>query len=330
VTVAEFADSFENEFLRDALARVIDLPEFPVIALMRTLAWMDQRAAGYPVGGSKALVEALTTRYRALGGEVEYGARVVEILVENDAAVGVRLADGRAIHGDVVISAADGHGTLFDWLGGRYLGPQLRAAYDSMPVFPPLLHVALGVNKELPALAPAVMGFDFPLEEPVSIDHQRCPRLQAQVYSFDPTLAPAGKQVIKVMLPSNYERWRVLSENRDAYEKAKSEAAAQVVAALEQRFPGLSEGVEIVDVATPMTWERYTGNWQGSYEGWLLTPSTWGRRLPREVPGLRQFYMAGQWVEPGGGLRTAARSGRNVVRSICRAQRQRFVTSVPD
>jgi phytoene dehydrogenase-like protein len=45
-----------------------------------------------------------------------------------------------------------------------------------------------------------------------------------------------------------------------------------VVELLEQRFPASPQQVEMVDVATPLTFERYTGNWQGSFEGWLLTP----------------------------------------------------------
>ncbi len=32
--------------------------------------------------------------------------------------------------------------------------------------------------------------------------------------------------------------------------------------------------VKAVDVATPLTTERYTGNWQGSVEGWMITTKT--------------------------------------------------------
>ena len=50
-----------------------------------------------------------------------------------------------------------------------------------------------------------------------------------------------------------------------------------------------------------LTAQRWTGNWQGSYQGWLPTPRILGRRLPRTLPGLKRFYMAGHWVELGGG-----------------------------
>jgi len=41
------------------------------------------------------------------------------------------------------------------------------------------------------------------------------------------------------------------------------------------------------------------------------------------------LYMAGQWVEPGGGVPTAAMSGRNVIRTICQRDGKSFVTTVP-
>jgi phytoene dehydrogenase-like protein len=62
---------------------------------------------------------------------------------------------------------------------------------------------------------------------------------------------------------------------------------------------------------------RYTGNWQGSYEGWLPTPRILGRRIPYTLPGLKDFYMAGHWVVAGGGLPSAAISGRYVAQMIC-------------
>jgi len=64
---------------------------------------------------------------------------------------------------------------------------------------------------------------------------------------------------------------------------------------------GITTQVEVVDVATPMTYVRYTGNWQGSLMGWLDTPQNIGKMMSRTLPGLGSFYMAGQWVYVGAG-----------------------------
>jgi phytoene dehydrogenase-like protein len=109
----------------------------------------------------------------------------------------------------------------------------------------------------------------------------------------------------------------------------KEQIANQVIDLLNQRFPGLATQVEMHNVATPMTWERYTGNWRGSYEGWLPSLGAFMNRMSKALPGLDNFYMAGQWVEPGGGLPTAAMSGRNVTQIICQKDKKPFVTVTP-
>jgi phytoene dehydrogenase-like protein len=81
-----------------------------------------------------------------------------------------------------------------------------------------------------------------------------------------------------------------------------------------------------------MTFVRYTGNWRGSFEGWLLTTRTSKhmiKSLSKTLPGLEGFYMAGQWLQPGGGLPPAAMTAREVVKTICKKDKRRFTTSEP-
>jgi phytoene dehydrogenase-like protein len=272
----------------------------------------------------------MAQRYRDLGGTIEFGRRVERILVEEDAAVGVRLADGSEHRASRVVSAADGHATLFDLLEGRYADVQSRAPYETWPIFPPLLFVGLGVNRTFADEPRTVSGFSYALRQPTRIGDAVRHRLPVHLYNQDPTLAPAGKTSLVVMLPSQYEYWKRLAADPDAYAEEKESVGRTVVELLEQRFPGVSGQVEVVDVATPLTFERYTGNWQGSFEGWLITPEnayTVMKRMPQALPGLRRFAMCGQWVEPGGGLPTAVMSGRRLVQGLCREDGRRFRTT---
>ncbi|TCV73743.1 hypothetical protein EDE05_104103 [Neorhizobium sp. R1-B] len=67
------------------------------IALVLMFGWMSARNAGYAVGGAKSIIDAITQRFRALGGKLRLMAKVETILVEDDVAVGVRLSDGEII-----------------------------------------------------------------------------------------------------------------------------------------------------------------------------------------------------------------------------------------
>ena len=330
LTITKFASRFKNPFMREAfLTPVGDITDFPMLALLMPLAWVHQKTAGYPLGGSLELSSTIAKRYLNLGGNINYKSPVTQILVENDKAIGIKLADGTKHYGDIVISAADGRTTIFDMLEGKYINDKIRGYYDALPLFPPLLHVAFGVNRTFDELPHSVSGFYLPIEEPITIAGKELTRLNLYVYNFDSSLAPKGKTVIKFIISTVFDYWDELYKEPQRYKQEKERIAEQLISLLDKRFPGLADQVEMCDVATPMTWVRYTGNWKGSYEGWLIGSKSLGMRMSKTLPGLENFYMVGQWVEPGGGLPPAAMSGRNVTQIICKQDKRPFVTTTP-
>ncbi len=327
ISIQDFAVRFKNPLLREAF--ISWLPEFPMSFVLMILAWMHKKVAGYPAGSSLEFSRNIEQRYRELGGEVHYNSRVTRILVENDRAVGVGLEDGSEYKADYIISAADGYTTIFNMLESRYADKTIKGYYDNLPIFPPLIYVALGVNRSFEEISHTVFGINFPLNQPVTIAGKEWRRMSVHFYNFDATLAPAGKTVVKVMFMSDYAYWKSLHEDINRYNAEKEHIADQVVAALDGRFPGLASQVEMRDVATPVTFHRYTGNWQGTFEGWMITPKTYSLRMSKTLPGLDNFYMTGQWVEPGGGVPLAAFSGRNVIQILCKREKKPFTTTIP-
>ncbi len=338
IPIETYAQRFSDPFLRQAFGQIFDgVPDFPMLGFMMTLAWMHKRDAGYPLGGSLAFAQAIEKRYLDLGGQIHYNARVAEILVEtspeqgrrNNCAVGVRLADGSEHRADVVISAADGHATIFDMLKGNYIDDTVRGYYDELPIFRPIIQVSLGLKRDMSGAPSSVV---YQIEQPITIAGEERALIGFRHLCHDPTLAPAGKSVVLTVFPSEYAYWKELAQDRERYEAEKQHIALAVMDQLERRYPGVTADVEAVDVTTPLTYERHTGNWQGSMEGWLLTTKTigmmFGKGMSKTLPGLENFYMVGQWVEPGGGIPTAAMSGRGLVKRLCQQDKKPFVAAV--
>lgn len=328
VTTDAFSVKFKDPFLRYAFQKIFDIKGFPMLAALMTLAWLHKRDAGYPLGGSLEFSRAIEGRYLNLGGEINYKSRVEKILVENDRAVGVRLEDGTEHTSDIVISAADSHSTIFDMLEERYIDEEIRRRFATFPLFPPLIQVSVGAAMDLSREPHAI---SFPLGEPVIIAGKSYDRISFRHFCFDPHMAPEGKSAIVVYLESDYDYWKTLSADKKRYKAEKENAAEKVVQALDSRLPGLKEKVEVVDVATPLTYVRYTGNWRASFEGWLIDNSTskyMMKGLKRELPGLSSFFMIGQWLAPGGGLPPAAQHGREIIQVICNRDGRPFSASV--
>ena len=327
VTLDQFAEGFQDPFLRRAFPTVqYDFADIPMFLHLNFLAGCQNKTLGWPKGGALSFARSIADRYEQLGGRIHYRSRVNRILVESDRAVGV-IVDGAEHRADMVISAADGHSTIFGMLGGRYADDRIRRFYDAAPRSVEMaLQVAYGVNRDMSQEPQALVWF---LPEPVTIVDKALDRVSIEVYNFDDTLAPAGKTVVKVMLSACYDYWKgLLDADRAKYDDEKQRVAAAVLKLLEQRFPGISAQVEMTDVATPVTTERFTGNWRG-LQAWGVPgePFAMFKGLTRTLPGLRSMYMVGQWAESTIGLPTAVASGRRAVQSICRLDGKRFRTT---
>jgi phytoene desaturase len=323
MSMSQFAARFKSPFLRQIFSHLWQ-PEMTVISLLFFLAYISNGMNGFPIGGSLPMALAVEKRYRSLGGEIHYNCRVEKILVEDNQAVGTRLSNGDEQHADYVISAADGHATIWDMLDGKYVDDELRKIYREFKLFPPILLIGLGVKRTFNELPRATGGVVIELKQPFNVAGEPVERLKMTVYNFDPTLAPQGKTLVNVKIQTRYDYWKELIDDRESYDAEKERIALEVIQRLDQRFPGFASQVEMADVATPMTFERYTGVWQASYEGFLPTPEAVRSAIPNKLPGLENFYMAGQWVRVGGGIPTGVSMGREAVMQICKKDGVKF------
>lgn len=314
--------NFKNKSLIYFLDSIYGSRDFSAMAFIMMFAWFNQKNAGYLAGGSRPLISRMTEKYLSLGGILTTTKRVRKIIVENNAATGVLLTDGTEIRADYIISAADGHSTIFDMLEGKYLSRKILNAYDKWELFTPLVQVSFGINQ--------IIESDIPVETFLATE-QMIGRTKTTFgyslmnYCFDRTMAPDGKSVIIMRFESPWDLWENMNEKE--YKEEKKQIERDAIILLEKRYPGIKEHIEVTDVATPLTDVRYTGVWKGSYEGFMPSSKNLMDNLNPVLPGLKKFYMAGQWLFPGGGLPPAAQSGKWAIQYICKEEKTAFKTS---
>ncbi len=322
ISMREFGAKMRSPLLKSMLEHIWG-ESFPVSLFAATMAWCAAGTAGYPEGGSLKVALAMEKRYIALGGHIEYKSRVEEILTENGKAAGVRLADGTEHRADVVISAADGYTTLNRMLGGRFTSQAVQEWYETNPTFPPYVQVSLGVARDMgggPKLT------HRRLRTPITAAGVPVPYLIIQNYACDKTLAPAGKTPLAVRFFTDYDYWMQLYADIKRYKAEKDKLAQDVISELAKLYPGIERDIDVIDVATPATYVRYTGTWKGATMSWLPTTANFNKSIGKTLPGLAGFYMCGQWLVPGGGVPNALKTGRDVVQLICKDDKKRFVT----
>jgi prolycopene isomerase len=125
----------------------------------------------------------------------------------------------------------------------------------------------------------------------------------------DPSLAPPEKHVVilDAIAPYNWigRSWR----------EEKETVARGLIRKAERLIPNLSQHIVVQDVATPLTFERYTSNSLGAVMGWALSTEMFGN-LPAPKTPIENLYLAGHWTRPGTGTAAAALSGLRTARLI--------------
>jgi phytoene dehydrogenase-like protein len=286
-----------------------------MLYILLILDWLNRGLAGYPVitslGFSKVLAKKLTGR----GGEIRYNSRVKKIIIEKGKAVGVTLDSNENIYGDYIINTASSPWSLNMMLPGFNIG---KTDYT---ITPPLVHISYGTSYDFSGYESSACGLQLELTPPVKMAGEDRTFLLVHIYNFTKNLAPEGKTLVKVMFPSNYEYWNKLKQEKGtAYNDEKDKCSIAVLEAMDRYFPGFSKTIDMTDIASPVTFYRYTENQNGSLIAWGAVPAT-PMMLPKTIKGVSNLFLAGHWVMPGGGVPQAAMSARQAVQYICRKEK---------
>jgi len=262
----------------------------------------------YAMGGVQAIARAMVGVIESQGGQVLASTEVDEILHRDGRAAGVRLAGGRVLAADVVVSNAD-PGHTYDRLlrnlpRRRWTTPRLKRARWSMGLF-----VWYFGTRGTAGLWPDA-GHHTILVGPRYREHIRdifqrghlAEDMSLYVHRpsvTDPTVAPAGGDTFYALSPVPH-----LGHGGTDWAAEAEPYRQRMLAMLEDRLlPGLSRHVTESLVFTPETFrDRYLSP-HGA--GFSIEPrilqSAWFRphNISEELPGL---YLAGAGTHPGAGV----------------------------
>ncbi len=142
-------------------------------------------------------------------------------------------------------------------------------------------------------------------------------------YSSVREYAPEGCSVVTCLLHGpSYGYWKAAKAD-GSYSDKKASAMADFMEALGSVIPEIKGAVEVTDMATPVTYERYCNTFEGSYM------SDWPPFQPLYHAPYRYkkgLYFTGQRTAYSGGLPPAAQSGRITAQHVCKDFDTEFVS----
>jgi len=318
ITLGEYLERFKAPAIKEALKSGVG-ETYSAYILPFTLATFISGNGGRPVGGSRAMAQRMEDKYISLGGKAETFRAVTEIIIEEGFAKGVLLADGSEVYSDYIVPSCDAHITLQKLLKGKYTDKKFEEKYANQKAYPLLscIYASFGVDADLSAY-PADFVFQT---APFSFENSSKDQLSIKHYCYEPFFAPEGKSTVIAYYQASYDWWKEKRNNLDNYKAEKMRLGNDIMERIETRFPELKGKISLLDIATPVTYERYCGAYQGAWMSFGITPE--GKNLNHDgrIRGVMNFYMAGQWLMPPGGVPAALVTGKWAIQRICRAEK---------
>jgi prolycopene isomerase len=270
----------------------------------------------YPRGSSQKFADDLGRALEARGGRILKCAAVERVLIESGKAQGVRIrtiskrpSQEYLFRAPVVVSNSDALHTYRDLIGEEHCGQWMIEYLESLrPTYPCFL-THIGLRGMDPAALEAAEGYYWS-----SYDPGDAIRNVFKIFiptRFDPSIAPPGCQILIVqkMTP-------VRLEDVTDWSAHKAQVEGRILDRLREVLPGIDRHIVVRLSASAWTSYYYTNNWQGAMLGWEMSPGQLGSaRLPNATP-IENFYLAGHWTQPGGGITPVIISAQRVARLV--------------
>jgi phytoene dehydrogenase-like protein len=332
---------FEDDAVRGAFIHAHDVGDAAAAGSAWCLTYIKcneltpPENTGIVRGGMGSITRAMAAAARARGAALRTGASVERILVENGAAIGVRLSDGTEIRSRLVVSNADPKRTFLGLVDEEDLPPEFRRRVAQLKTRTAYLkfHAALGrlpdFSRYLPPggtvrhlaytrISPSVAYFERAWDDARHGRPPEWPVLDLQIPSgYDPTMAPPGQHVLSI--------WGLYAPPRlgdGRWEEQRRRVGERVIDVLAGYVPDLRDCLVDWQLFTPADLEARVGLTDGNIRHLDIVPNQF--LASRPIPGwaeyrtpIRNLYLCGAGTHPGGEVTGAP--GHNAAHAILSA-----------
>jgi phytoene dehydrogenase-like protein len=134
----------------------------------------------------------------------------------------------------------------------------------------------------------------------------------------DTDSAPPGYRAVMISTHCDLEAWEAL--DTEAYCSRKAHIGEQLVKWARRVYPDLGHGAVVWEVATPRTYERFTGRPRGAVAGVRQTLLNSNQRAVPQDIGVPGFWLAGDTTWPGLGTVACVLGSRLVAEDVLAAR----------
>lgn len=312
-----------RRYFRSGAEKIFNSHE-SLMSVMVSIAWASSgNMQSSPLGGSAVLAGWLHDRAVDSGARVELNQRVECVLLDDrQHACGVKLTGGLNVNARFVVAACDLQTLYEKMLPDGAISARLLKGIRTADVYYSYFTIYLGLSCN-----PVTLGFGEETLHLIRTDVSRSEQCSGDPHLTlitvnapsvrDPSLAPPGKGTLTIHCPAyldSADEWHTGSgrERGEAYRRYKESFANILLDRVEAHVaPGLRQYIEVMEIATPVTFWRYTGNTKGSIMGAMPTTKNILAGVAHYRTPVKNLLVGGHCGEYGGGVPLAVKAATN-------------------
>lgn len=258
---------------------------------------------------------------------------VDEIVIKDGIAKGIKLKDGTIIEADYVVAACDSMETISHLLKNKYIikGFEKRKKLQKDYPTQSCALVTFSVDEKKYRELGITSTYEFPVE-PFEAGTSFIQSLRTRVYNYDPSFIVDGKTILNTLIfqsDKDYEYWDQLNKTKSVYNYEKEKLGLEVKKRIIKMFPSLEDSLEIIDIVTPKTFNRYTNAYHGAYMPFAFTSTGSMFYYDGKIKGVKNVLVSGQWTLMPGGLPIALMTGKWAIQRILNKEHKWFAFTKP-
>ncbi|MBD3256114.1 MAG: NAD(P)-binding protein, partial [Candidatus Lokiarchaeota archaeon] len=253
----------------------------PVMSMVHlAFMWnvMSINGIWFPSCGIHGINELLASVITKNDGEINLNTPVKEILVGNGKITKIKTVDNKTHEAEWIIANADYKRVFLELIDESSTPSSHIEAIKATPYTGSEFCVYLGINPtkvDLSKMRVTHLFYRSEIGDLNSIDPENFKNREIEICLWSnksSKFAPNSKKslVLRVNMPySHFQAWRTGEKKRkDGYQEYKIQLAKKLIKTVEEILPGLSNSIEVMEIATPLTYQDWGQRYKGSVAGW--------------------------------------------------------------
>ncbi len=323
ITLSDLANRFHSDILRHFFLSFMP-SYYSAIYFIGLVSQFTSDNADTIYNTSKEFAYSIRDNFLSLGGKIITNEEIVKLNFVDDSIESIESKNGNKYYADYFINASPLHYFYDNLLPKEYHDKYVETIFNDTKNFPLIstVYISMKIDKDYKGkLDHFILIYD---EKGITVGNSHNETIHYRAYPYKRN--DDGSYTLISLIDLHVDDYQVFKEAKEngTYNELKYDIAKKSLDIFVNRFKDVKDHIKIIDVATPLTFEKKTYTYKGAYLSNLAT--SYGERKDFKIKDkyVYNLFHAGQWLNQIGGIPRALANGKFAIDELMYYEKKVF------